>query len=292
MVGHVLILLMPALISAVAWKRGSLDGAGAIGAFLLSGILYAAGGIRFLAVLLFFFLTSTFFTKVGGKEKHLWEPALYEKGGRRDIAQVLANGGAGLVMALLYVLTYAENAAVGVFAAFSACNADTWASELGSLSRRDPVSILTGKPVRRGMSGGVSSLGFLASAGGAFVVSCLYLLTFPVRTGPFGAEAIPVPPPVAGDLSPFLRTFGFVLFRSFLILAAGFLGSVLDSLLGALLQPAYLCSETGLQTEKRVSGGLRNTRIKGVSWMSNDMVNLVSALSVALICLFLAGHGK
>jgi len=278
-----LVLMVPVLVSWLAWRRHSLDGAGAVGAVLLSILLYLAGGIRFLAVLLLFFLSSTFFTKVGAQRKNQWEPALYEKGGRRDVWQVLANGGAGLVMAALFAATGSENAAVAVFAAFSACNADTWASEIGSLSKGDPISILTGKPVRRGMSGGVSRLGLLASLGGAAAVAVLYVLSFPLRVGLFGHPMAPLAIDASGAAAPFLQQLGAVLVRALVILAAGMFGSLFDSLLGALFQPAYRCAQTGLPTERRMTDGFVNERIKGVTWMNNDVVNFLSAIAAAVL---------
>ena len=48
--------------------------------------------------------------------------------------------------------------------AIAAASADTWATEIGTLSPANPVSIATLRPVQTGMSGGVSILGIAASA--------------------------------------------------------------------------------------------------------------------------------
>ena len=56
---------------------------------------------------------------------------------------------------------------VGVMATV---NADTWATEIGGMSKSIPRSIMNGKPVPAGTSGGITGLGLLASLlGGAFI---------------------------------------------------------------------------------------------------------------------------
>jgi uncharacterized membrane protein len=67
-----------------------------------------------------------------------------------------------------------------------------------------------------------------------------------------------------------------------LIVAGGFLGSVIDSLLGATLQAQYRCAVTGRTTERPESQGVRNLLIRGLSWMTNDMVNFLAILFASL----------
>ena len=64
----------------------------------------------------------------------------------------------------------------------AAVNADTWATELGVLSRTPPRLITSGKVVERGTSGGVSLAGTLAALGGAAVIGLAAALAEP-RTG-------------------------------------------------------------------------------------------------------------
>ena len=70
-----------------------------------------------------------------------------------------------------------------------------------------------------------------------------------------------------------------------IISLAGFLGMLLDSLLGAAFQLKFQNPETG-EFSDIVS--LENTNPIGISWMTNDIVNLVSNLiGTAIFAIFL-----
>ena len=56
---------------------------------------------------------------------------------------------------------------IGVMATVTA---DTWATELGSLSRKPPRSVLNGKVLTAGESGGVSWIGSTAAAAGSILI--------------------------------------------------------------------------------------------------------------------------
>ncbi len=88
----------------------------------------------------------------------------------------------------------------------AAATANTWGTEIGVLSRGKTVSILTFRQVASGTSGGISEYGTIAGAAGAAVIAF---------TGyPWYTE---------------LRI-------TIIIIAAGILGSLADSLIGATLQ--------------------------------------------------------
>jgi uncharacterized membrane protein len=69
-------------------------------------------------------------------------------------------------------------AAIVMFGAATAeAASDTWAGEIGRLSKKPPVSLKTGKAVSRGVSGGVTLLGYGGGLlGAAFIAVFWYFL--------------------------------------------------------------------------------------------------------------------
>src|SRR5262249_41076167 len=139
---------------------------------------------------------------------------VFSKGGRRDLGQALANGGGGALAAVGYALWPHPLWWAGYVGALATVNADTWATELGVLSRTFPRLIPPGRPVPPGPSGGLTAAGTLAALGGSALIGL-------VAAG-FGLAA--------GQ--PMLNAAGLLL----LACLAGLLGSLFDSLLGATVQ--------------------------------------------------------
>ncbi len=253
----------------VLW-RGSLDAGGAVVSVVVGTVIFACGGPLFWLLLMAFFVSSTGLGHVRSREKE-WLKSIHQKGNRRDLFQVLANGGVGMIAALLYKITSSPAWAVGFAVSFASSNADTWASELGVLSRNGPVSILTFRPTPRGVSGGVSLLGTAVSLAGASFIALIFALEN------LALNAVPVSLPRLAVI----------------VTAAGFIGSLLDSLLGATIQAQYLISPSQEMpagapaislTERNMSkDGAPNRLVRGLSFVNNDVVNLAScALATTL----------
>lgn len=260
---HVLFILMSLVGSIFAVWRNSLSTSAALGAFLLGVALYLAGGPLFFSLLMVFFLSSTFLAHFKAGYKDPIEARIHAKSGRRDIVQVGANGGAALIMAVLFGLTHNPAYMVAVAASFAACNADTWASEIGILSKKAPVSLITFKPVSPGLSGGVSRLGLLASLGGSGLVALTYGL-YQFAAGNSGV---------------------LLWWQIGIITLGGLSGSIVDSLMGAAIQAKYISSKTGEITEKPTDGNQPNQLISGLSFVNNDFVNFASSLLAAMLVL-------
>jgi uncharacterized protein (TIGR00297 family) len=254
-------LLFAAIIAFAAYRLRSLRRSGALGALLEGTIIFGLGGWQWAVLLLGFFISSSALTRLFGKKKASLNEK-FDKGGVRDIGQVLANGGiAALFAGLHYFFPAASWTWAGFAASLAAVNADTWATELGVLNPSMPRLITNGKPVERGTSGGISVYGTLAATGGAAFIALLAILTTP-----------------AGS---WLLNTGYWL----LITVSGLVGSLFDSLLGATVQAIYHCPQCDKETEKHPlhTCGTRTEQIRGWKWLNNDLVNLACALTGAAV---------
>ena len=236
-------------VAWVAYARRALTLDGAVGAAILGCVVFARGGLPAAGALLAFFGSSSGLSRWG--EQHKQGSALAQaKGARRDLWQVLANGG---FAALSIGLGGRARGSGGFLGALAAASADTWATELGMLAHSAPRLITTLAPVEAGTSGGVTPQGLAASLGGAACVG----LSWSVLGG--GWRALPT------------------------ALVAGTLGAVFDSLVGATVQALYRCPTCEMLTEAAVHPrcGQRTSLVRGVPWMTNDTVNAFATLAGA-----------
>ncbi len=239
---------LSAAIALLAYGRGSLSRSGVVGAMLTGTLHFGFGGLTWGLTLIAFFVSSTLLSHYKEHEK---EPiaAQYAKGGRRDLGQTLANGGVGALLAVCFNLhpaTWLFAVFVGVMATVAG---DTWATELGVLSRRPPRLITTGRVVPAGASGGITPLGTGATLAGGLVMGL-----------------------VAWGLAATFRSGVGAWWVALAGLGAGLVGGLADSLLGATVQAQYR-DAAGAITER--AGGIR---VRGVPWMTNDIVNLFASL--------------
>lgn len=253
-------LFLGALIGFAAWRLRALTPGGAVAAAILGGVTFGWGGVHWAVLLLAFFITSSGLSYLKRRHKASLKHQ-YAKGSRRDIAQVVANGGVGFVVVLLEAL-WPENRLwwLAFAGAMAAANADTWATELGVLSKAAPRLITTGRVVPRGASGGVTLFGYLAALSGAGLIAVL-------------AACL-----IAGDGA---APGGQVIV--FCVTLAGLVGSTVDSILGAAVQAGYYCPACQLETEQypQHTCGEETTWLRGWRWLDNDRVNLLATLAGA-----------
>ena len=176
-----------------------------------------------------------------------------------------ANGAIAGFLTILFPLFGSTPWIWAAFAgALAAVNADTWATELGVLSKSSPRLITTGKTVEPGTSGGISLTGTLAALGGSVFIAIPAVLFQPAEfTINFRAKSVVI-----------LDRYGLRTCR----LAAGFF-------LGATIQAIYFCSNCQKQTEKYPlhSCGNPTRLVRGKAWLNNDWVNTFCSLSGAVL---------
>lgn len=203
-----------------------------VGASLTGGIIgflvFAGTGYGGLLMMISFFVIAVISTAWKLEDKVLAGLAETNKG-RRTAFQVLANAGVPAVLAILALL-YPSNQLmweVMLASSFAAATSDTVSSELGNTYGKNYYNIITRKKDLKGENGVVSMEGTLAGLAGSTIISLIYA-----------------------------ACYGFSAYV-FLILIAGFIGNIVDSILGATLERAYI--------------------------LNNNMVNFLNTLFAALI---------
>ena len=169
---------------------------------------------------------------------------------------MLSNSLAAIICLVIGKILDNDAFAVVYAVALTECLADSLASDVGVLSKKPPVDICTLRPIKRGLSGGVSALGTLAAFLGSLSMS-LFTLIF----------------------------FGFNLKFFLSILIIPMLGITIDSILGSRIQAKYVCSRCGKLTEKPTHCSSPSTLTGGVKFITNDAVNFISNALSTLIAL-------
>ena len=254
-------IVLAAAIAGIAWRLKMLSSDGWFAATFLGGITFGLGGFPAAILLITFFASSSLLSKVFAQRKNQ-VAANFAKGGRRDWAQVAANGGVAMIGLFVAVLGWIPEptAWVAFSASLATVTADTWATEVGVLSSRQPFLITTGKRVPSGSSGGVSLLGSFIAFTAALCIAVLAWV--------FGMTGIAIVPIVA---------------------IAGLFGSFIDSLLGATVQAIYYCPKCKKETERYPLHycGTSTTLFRGFRWLDNDWVNFLSSAFGALLAVVL-----
>jgi len=251
-------ILFGVIISIAAWRADSLTRSGAWMAAITGGLIFGLGGLPWAVLLLTFFTSSSALSKAF-KQRKISVSEKFSKGSQRDWGQVLANGGLGTLLVIVFAFSPEQTWIWFAYAgAMATVNADTWATELGVLNPNRPRLITNGRPMEPGTSGAISLYGTLATTAGAALIG------------------------LAGAI------FSSAGERLLLVLAAtlgGLCGSLFDSLLGATVQAIYHCPQCDKDTERHPlhTCDTETTQIRGWNWLNNDLVNFLASLVGALV---------
>jgi uncharacterized protein (TIGR00297 family) len=252
--------LVALCIALIARRARSLSAGGALAAVCI-GTIAAAAGVEWAVLLIVYFAASTALSRLGRAEKERRTAAVVEKGGERDARQVFANGLVFTIASIGGVLQPDSLWWALGAGALAASAADTWATEIGTLYGGVPRSILTGRPLTPGTSGGVSLAGTAASIAGALFIAVVAWAGIGI-----------------GSAFPFWS-----------VTIGGIVGSIVDSLAGATLQSRRWCADCRCETERRVHDcGATTVARHGLTWLDNDAVNFLSTLVGGLLAASLA----
>lgn len=243
--------------SVLAYKWEALDKSGSLAAFLLGSVIILSLGIKGIFLLGLFFATSSIFSFY----KHTLKEKVNEKlanGSRRNWKQVAANGAVAGIFSLLFAFNPNELWLYGFIAAIAAATADTWASEIGVLSKSKPIKISTLRRCEPGTSGAVSILGTVASILGSAMIVAFSVTFYKINL-----------------------KIAVVLFLS------GVLGSVIDTFIGAFLQVNYRCSVCSVITERKSHCGKPTENESGIKFIDNEIVNFGCIIFTSILCIMI-----
>lgn len=215
------------LFGLLSFLAKKIDFCGAIGGVIIAFAIFLGGGFSQLFLLFVFFALGSLASSWKIKQKEVFGVAEKNRG-KRTIVNALSNGGVAAMCGLVAFLFPQTHLIFNVMLAASLASAtsDTLSSELGNVYGRRYVYITNFKQGKRGADGVISLKGTAVGLIGSILIGLTYVLG-----------------------QGFSQLF-------WVIIAAGFLGNLFDSLLGATLQ------QQGL--------------------MNNHMVNVCNTLFAAL----------
>ena len=241
------VLILSPILAFLAVGSGAMATDAGIAAFFLFALVGFFGKgftpIFFIGLL---FLISTVVSYVGKRiVKKRGEDTDSHKA--RRAKQIIAVGLFAIIALILHSVTEKAIFYHIFFLALVEQIADSMASDIGRLTKRKNINIITWRPIEKGISGGVSALGTVAALISSFILTAV--------------------PYFLGALS--LKVFVFIG-----ILA--FVGTVIDSVVGALFQSLYLCDGCSRKVESPMHCGKPARLIKGLGIIDNVAVNYIA----------------
>jgi len=207
-------------LGLLAYRAKIADVSALLSAALLGVLIIVFSGLSWFLLLLTFFILGGGFTRY----KYAYKESIgiaQAKDGIRSYENVFSNSTAALVLAVAYGVFHEHSLPIiyAYMGTVATATGDTLASEIGTTAKGRPRMITTLKLSEPGADGAVSSLGEFAAIFGSAVIGLLaYMLG------------------VSNDL----------LLSVLITTAGGFMGTNIDSLLGATLQKRGMLSNSGV----------------------------------------------
>jgi len=257
-------------MALIMYRRRALDLKGVLTAIFLLPLITLSGFQSFI-IMLSFLISSSLVTFAGFSLKEA-RGASENKSGR-SWQQVIGAGFVAVLFSFLYFLSnlYNDNylstaLLMAYLVAVAIANADTWAAEIGSLSKNPPRLIIKPwKKVPHGVSGGVTLRGEVAAVSGSFFIGIVSLVIYLLSK--------------AFHLSPWSNINMDILQMLCLITVFGWLGEIIDSIIGATLQVKYYCTNCNKISDKKIHRcGAKTVYLSGIKFITNEVTNIISGL--------------
>jgi uncharacterized protein (TIGR00297 family) len=188
----------------VSYAKNKLTFAGSISGGIISILVFYGAGLTGFIMMSAFFIMATWATSYRKKQK---KQGALEHQQKRNALQVWANAGiAGLAGALSIFIFNTSIFHVIIGCVFASAAADTISSELGTVTGKKFFNILSLKPDQKGLDGVISMEGTSWGLAASLVIGLIYYA---------GIGSLP---------------------HAIIVIIAGTIGNLTDSVLGALLE--------------------------------------------------------
>lgn len=234
------VIVMVALCIYPLLRMRVLNLGGGIAALFMAGLIAATCSLSYLVFPFVFLVLGAMMSKVSSAKDSS------DKQGR-DAHQVFANGLPAMICAAMFGYSENEYWLILFALSFSVALADTLSSEGGRIFGMKTVDILSFKEIEKGLSGGVSAAGTIMGFIGAMVMAIIGTMLFhwPLKVSLF-------------------------------VLLLGFVGMIIDSILGSKIQRKYLVEGNWLEDYSS------DNPTTGYHFIDNNLVNLLS-ISITII---------
>jgi uncharacterized protein (TIGR00297 family) len=247
-------VLLAALVAFITIKKKAFTVPAALSACVMLIVAAVCSGWSGIVIVLAAYFTIFAVDMVVGDRSEKVTGSVNQRTGARGIVQVIANALAATIAAVMSAILKKPELMMVYAAALTECLADSLASDVGVLSKKDPVDICRMKRIKRGLSGGVSLLGTLSALAGCvwmFLISLIF--------------------------------FGLSVNLAVSVILIPMIGIAIDSVLGSLVQAKYECTVCGKSTEKTVHCGQKTNHVGGLKLINNDAVNIISNFLTAIL---------
>lgn len=178
----------------------------------------------------------------------------------RNFIQIFVNGLFPLIFIIVQFCMSDTRYLIMSYIVISSNLIDSISSDIGTLSNKKPYDFVQRKYVESGISGGISCLGTLSAFVVSIVLGIYITLLFKVK---------------------FLYCFLFI--------PVIFSGTVIDSILGSLIQRKNICPKCGKILESKTHCNSETVYYSGIKYIDNNLINLLSSFIVSLLSLFFLG---
>jgi phytol kinase len=246
-------ILLSVLVFLIVFMTKAIQFYGAVFSMVVVFLFSYVGGTVGIVYLLVLYFTIFLISKYK-KRKKLANGEEAELKVGKSFWQIFINGIWGCVFLVLYAYINEKSLLVASFVCVGGCFVDSISSDIGVLSNGKVYDPIRRTIVKKGLSGGVSIVGTVA----AFLASLLIAIYM-------------------------VGTLSLSWLSGCVIWGMIFLQTIVDTILGSLLQVKYQCVSCKEITEEKWHCNTQTIYWSGVRMVDNNAVNLLASTCIAIL---------